>query len=239
MKPVIRAFLIAAVTTIAAVAQQDTNPPPAESQSPGIQVGDQSNEERIEFLIDLGSAYFSENDPASAITAYERILQIDPTNKQARYMSSYAYIASKQYAKAEEKLISLIEEFPEDADVKNNLAWLYATAEDPEFRHGQKAIQLAQEAMILTPNDHHVWSTLAETYYSTGQYEKAFRAISHMMSLAQRYRSNLTQEMVNSYNEQFRKCKRSLDIENAFQGDEEEPPESPLSVDENTQEQQD
>lgn len=222
MKPFARAFFTAAFTTISAVAQQDTNPPPAESQSPGLQVEDQTEEDRIQFLLDLGTAYFSQNDTASAITAYERIFEIDPMNKQARYMSSYAYIAAKQYAKAEQMLTRLIEEYPEDFELKNNLAWLYATAEDPAFRDGQKAIELAQEAMIIAPNVHNVWSTLAEAYYSAGQYEKANRAIKHMVAVAQRYGSNMTKEMAENYNDQIRKYQRALNTEKALQGDEEE-----------------
>lgn len=239
MKLFTSAFLIAAFTTIIAVAQQDTNAPPAESESPELQVEDLSDNDRVLFLFDVASAYFREDDPASAITAYERLLEIDPMNKQARYMCSYAYIATKQYAKAEQMLTNLTEEFPEDPELKNNLAWLYATAEDPAFRHGQKAIELAQEAMVLTPNSHHVWSTLAEAYYSAGQYEKAYRAITHMVSLVMRYGSNMSKESIASYNEQVRKCKRSLDTEKALQGDEEEMLANPLSVDEDAQEQQD
>ena len=134
MNPFIRAFMIAVFTTISARAQQETNPPPADFQSQEVPIEKQPEEDRIQFLLEVGSVYFSEEDPTSAITAFERILEIDPMNRQARYMSSYAYIATKQYAKAEQVLTSLIEEFPEDFALKNNLAWLYATAEDPAFR---------------------------------------------------------------------------------------------------------
>ena len=239
MNPFIRAFMVAAFTTISARAQQDTNPPPADFQSQEVPTEKQPEEDRIQFLLEVGSVYFSEEDPTSAITAFERILEIDPLNRQARYMSSYAYIATKQYAKAEQGLTSLIEEFPDDFALKNNLAWLYATAEEPAFRNGKKAVELAQEAMIIAPNDYNVWSTLAEAYYSTGQYEKADRAITHMTFLAVRYGSNISQETVESYKQQMRKYKRSLSTEKVLKADEEETSSTSPSVDEDAQEQQD
>lgn len=240
MKPLLTAFFIVAFSAISAVAQQATNPPPAEMQIQEFHAEDQTEEERVQFLLDLGSAYLAENDPASAITAYERILEIDPMHAETRFLSSTVYIAAKQYAKAERMLKSLMEEYPDDFQTKNNLAWLYATAEDPAFRDGEKAIELAQEAMIIAPNIHNVWSTLAEAYYCTGQYGKAYRAMNHMSSLVKTYNVNISQETAGSYFQQIRKYERSLETEKALKGDEEE--ESPTtapSVDEDAQEQQD
>jgi predicted Zn-dependent protease len=237
MKPVTGILCITAFAAIAAAAQEETNLPPAEVESPNIQVEDLSEEERIDFLLDVAEAYIGENDAESAITTYERILENDPMNRKARYLVSTLYITTKQYRKAEQLLTDLIEEYPEDFQLKNNLPWQYATAEDPAFRDGEKAIELAQEAMVFAPSDHHVWSTLAEAYYSAGQYEKANRAINHMLALGQRYGSDITEEMAEGYNKQIRKCRRALATERAFADDEEE--ESPISVDEDAQEQQD
>lgn len=234
MKSTTLSIFIVLITTISAVAQQATNQVDAESQSLGLQVVDQPDEDRIQLLLDLGSVYFSDGDLESAITAYERVLEIDPMNKQARVTMVLACIATKQYAKAEQMLNGLIEDYPEDADHKNNLAWMYATAEDPAFRKGEKAIELAQEAMVINPYDYHVWSTLAEAYYAAGEYEKAYRAINQMLALAKRYGSDITEGQAKGYVEQVRKCKRALDTEKALQGDEEEEPSSP-SVDEDAQ----
>ncbi|HSR87424.1 MAG TPA: tetratricopeptide repeat protein [Pontiella sp.] len=237
MKSDLRILFIAAFAAVSAVAQQDTNLPPAEAQSPDIQVESLSEEDRIQFLLDVAQAYIGETDGESAITTYERILEIDPVNNEARYLLSTLYITTKQYAKAEQMLTGLIEEYPDNFQLKNNLAWQYATAEDPAFRDGQKAIELAQEAMILAPTDHHVWSTLAEAYYSTGQYEKAYRAINQMLALGQRYGSDITPEMAEGYNKQISKCRRALATEKAFEEDETDPPSTTPSVDKDAQEQ--
>ncbi len=200
----------------------------------GLQIGTRTDQERIDFLQQVASAYFDEKEYDQAISAYERILDIDPSNKEARFIIGHVYITAKQYGKAEAVLKQLIEEYPEDFQLKNNLAWLYATAEDPAFRDGEEAIKLAQEAMVLAPNDHHIWSTLSEAYYVTGQYEKAYRAIEHMAKLAMRYGGkNITKETVDGYNEQIMKCKRAWDSEKALKGEDEpgeSEPESPAAA---------
>ncbi|NNJ69781.1 MAG: tetratricopeptide repeat protein [Kiritimatiellales bacterium] len=188
----------------------------------GLQIAERTDEERIDFLLEVATAYFSEGDHESAINAYERVLEIDPLNLQARFIIGHSYIRVHQYAKAEKMLTQLIEDFPEDFKLRNNLAWLYATATDPAFRDGQKAIRLAREAMVLAPYDHHVWSTLAEAYYTTGQYEKAYQTILHMASLAVKYGDNITKQSVAGYNEQIRKCKRAWDTQKMISGEDAE-----------------
>jgi tetratricopeptide (TPR) repeat protein len=185
----------------------------------GLQIEQRTDQERIDFLLQVASAYVAEEDNEAAISVYERILEIDPTNKVARYVIGHVYIEAKQYALAESTLSKMIEEYPDEFQLKNNLAWLYATAEDPSFRNGKMAIQLAQEAMVIAPYDHHVWSTLSEAYYVTGQYEKAYRAIEQMKMLAIRFGKNLTPEMVEEYTEQIQKCQRAWDSEKALKGE--------------------
>ena len=215
----IRLITILAMAAAVAPAQENTTEPDSTS---GLQISTRTNEERCEFLHQVANAYFKEDDFDSAINAYERILEIDPSNQQARYIIGHVYISAKEYKKAEAQLTSLVADFPDDFKLKNNLAWLYATAEDPNFRDGQKAVTVAQEAMVLAPNDHHVWSTLAEAHYVSGDYEEAYRAIKHMAALASRYGTDITEESVDSYNEQIRKCKRAWDTQKMLDGDDEE-----------------
>ncbi|VGO17377.1 hypothetical protein PDESU_05973 [Pontiella desulfatans] len=206
---------MAALLSTGALAQQTNTPS-------GLQLDSKTDEERIAFLLNVASAYFAEDDFDSAISAYERILEIDPMHQESRYIVGHVYINAKQYGKAEKILSELVKDYPEDFKLKNNLAWLYATAEDPSFRDGQKAIVLAQDAMVLAPDDHHVWSTLAEAYYITGQYEKAYRAIKQMASLAAAHGQGVTKEQVDNYNEQIRKCKRAWDTQKMIEGREDE-----------------
>ena len=212
-------LMLCMLASLAVQAQEETattNAEEAVAATGGLLIDSRTDQERIDLLLGVASVYFKEKDYKSAVDAYERILEIDPLNKEARFIAGHVYINAKQYGKAEAMLKALIEEYPDDFQLKNNLAWLYATAEDPAYRNGEKAVRMAQEAMVLAPIDHHVWSTLSEAYYVSGQYEKAYRAIMHMASLATRYSGGITKEMVADYNEQIQKCKRAWDSEKAL-----------------------
>ncbi len=184
----------------------------------GLQLSTRTDEERCAFLLSVAKAYTKESDFEATVQTYERVLKIDPNQKEARYFIALAYIETKEYVKSETKIMSLMKDFPDDFRLKNNLAWLYATAEDLSFRDAKKAVQIAQEAMMMAPKDHHVWSTLSEAHYAAGEYEKAYRDITHMAALAANYATDITPEMVENYNEQIRKCKRAWETKKLLEG---------------------
>jgi len=188
----------------------------AQNKSPdtGVILKDKSGrtpEERVRFLLNVGRAYLAEEDLERAQNAFERALAIAPDKVETQFILGQVYITVKKYKEAEELLTGLIKQRPDDFRLWNNLAWLYATAEDPAYRNGEKAVRYAQEAMVLQPYDYHVWSTLAEAYYVLGKYEKANRAIQHMATLVTQYAKNITKKEIDEYNAQIRKCRRALE----------------------------
>ena len=62
-------------------------------------------------------------------------------------------------------------------------------------------------ALLSQPGSYHVWSTLAEGYYVSGEYEKAFRASEQALRLGSEKKA--TQENLMAYKEQLRKCMRA------------------------------
>jgi len=56
---------------------------------------------------------------------------------------------------------------PENPQVLNNLAWLYATSEDESIRRPARALSLALRAETLDPSPH-ILDTLAECYFVNG-----------------------------------------------------------------------
>ena len=219
MNYISNSLLVCVLTLSATFAQEENTSSNAPVSSLQLSVT-RTQEKRIVFLLEVAGAYTTEGDAPSAIDAYERILKIDPKHQQARTLLSHVYIGTKEYQKAEALLLSLLEEYPDDFTLLNNLAWVYATADDPTIRNGQKALKLAQEAMLIAPNDYHIWSTLSEAHYVLGDYEKAFRAIEHMSRLAIRYGKGISKESVKAFNEQIKKCKRAMDTANAMKDDE-------------------
>jgi len=222
MKNTAKALLLCSASLTLASAQEATNQPASspDTTTSSLEISKTlTKAERVDFLLEVANAYITEKDYASAVEVYERILKIDPQHARTRYIVAHIYIRAKQYKKAEEMLLALVKENSDDFKLLNNLAWLYATAEDPSIRDGRKAIRYAQEAMVLAPNDYHVWSTLSEAYYVSGDYEKAYRAIEQMAGLAALYGQDLTKESIEEYNEQIRKCKRSMDTAKVLKGE--------------------
>ena len=73
---------------------------------------------------------------------------------------------------------------PDNAEVLNNLAWVYATCEDQQFRNPHRALAMATLAIRLE-NQPHIWDTLAESYYVNGMYTEAAKAGRMALELAQ------------------------------------------------------
>ena len=120
-----------------------------------------------------------------AVSAFNAVIEKSPGHPKARFGLGTVYIQLEQYTNALGVLEPMMQEAPQDYSLKNNVAWMYATAKDASVRDGKKAVALAQEAMILAPRDFHVWSTLAEGYYVLGQYDRAFRSAEEALRLAQ------------------------------------------------------
>ena len=83
----------------------------------------------------------------------------------------YSQNALAETAAAYERSLQLAPDAPQ---VLNNLAWLYATAEDENVRNPERALVLAKRAAALDPSPH-VLDTLAECYFVNGDTANALR----------------------------------------------------------------
>ncbi len=63
---------------------------------------------------------------------------------------------------------------PRDAQVLNNLAWLYVTTDVPSLRDPVQALELARQAVAIEPAAH-ILDTLAESYHANGHYQQAWQ----------------------------------------------------------------
>lgn len=144
-----------------------------------------------------------------AVAAFNAVLQKAPANAKARFGLGTMYIQMEQYTNALGVMEPMMLESPKDYSLKNNVAWLYATAKDSSIRNGKKAVALAQEALVLAPRDFHVWSTLAEGYYVLGQYDRAFRNAEEALRLAQL--AGADRPTLADYERQLQKSKRAAE----------------------------
>lgn len=159
-------------------------------------------------LVQRGYMAMNVNDMGKAVMLFEQALAENADDKDAKFGLGTAYIKLKRPKEAIEILDALYRKFPQDYHIINNLAWLYATAKDVTLRDGTQAIRLAQEALMIRPDDHHVWSTLAEAYYVSGTYERALRASTSAYEMAMR--QNLQGEQMQEYAVQVRKCRQAV-----------------------------
>ena len=77
---------------------------------------------------------------------------------------------------------------PDNAHALNNLAWLYATCEDPAHRNPQAALELARQALAVDRSAH-VLDTWAEALFINGRYEAALAAAREALAVARERRS--------------------------------------------------
>jgi tetratricopeptide (TPR) repeat protein len=135
------------------------------------------------------------------------VLAKEPKHRRARFELGTAYIQLERYREALDLIEPMIVEFPKDYFLKNNLSWLYATAKDPAIRDGAKAVRLAQDALFIAPGDFHVWSTLSEAYYISGDYTKAQRAAEEALRLATQ--SGMSGRALEEYRRQVTKSEKA------------------------------
>lgn len=84
-------------------------------------------------------------------------------------------IEARRYQDAERALLRAAELSPEDPNIQNNLAWLYATAPPPYFKP-DVSLRYAEKAAARNP-DPTVLDTLAEAYHVNGRNQEAVETI--------------------------------------------------------------
>lgn len=103
--------------------------------------------------------------------------ELPQISKNPRLYAVYGGLLLEQghYQQAESVLQKALQRAPKDADVMNNLAWLYATSPPPYFQP-RKALRLAERAANLESTPY-ILDTLAQAYYVNGRYHEALQTI--------------------------------------------------------------
>jgi len=86
------------------------------------------------------------------------------------------YQANKMFDEAVRTYNEILFIKPDNYTAMNNLAWLYATSEDPKLYKPERALALAEIAVKLSP-EAHILDTYAEALYRTRNVEGALAAI--------------------------------------------------------------
>jgi Zn-dependent protease with chaperone function len=111
-----------------------------------------------------------------------REIKRNPTNPGLYSMLGSIYYQNKAYVEAVEAYERSLQLAPRDPETLNNLAWLYATCEDPQCREPIKALVYARHAAAMKPAPY-ILDTLAESYYVNGLHEKATMTIKQALAM--------------------------------------------------------
>jgi tetratricopeptide (TPR) repeat protein len=167
--------------------------------------------EELPWLAKLRAAHqhMSAGEHALALPLFEEFLQQFPQHAPTRVTYADCLFALGRYESAEQTYIDFLRDFPMHYQALNNLAWLYATTtQDPQFFRPDESLVLARKALLVSPESHHVWSTLSQAYYALRQYEEAAKAAETALVIAQRTRAGTGIEV--NYLLHIEKCRAAL-----------------------------
>jgi len=140
---------------------------------------------------------------------FEKIIQHElqktPDNPDLYRMLGDLYYGRQDYEMTIRAYEHALKIRPDNPEVLNNLAWLFATCDNPDYRNPQQALILAQKAATLS-SEAHIMDTLAESYYINGKYTEAVLAAGRALKLA---RTNLSyyEDQLEKFSEAERKSK--------------------------------
>lgn len=152
-----------------------------------------------------------------AVEHYEAFLRAVPASgEEARRIAAACSTLGQRYSETGREKEALdryehgLRADPNNVLLWNNIAWLYATAKDPQIRNPQKALEYGQKAVQATPEEApeapSYLDTLAEAYYLHGQYNDAIEI--EKKAIALRPGDKFLQEQLKKFEEAKRAKKQ-------------------------------
>ncbi len=118
-----------------------------------------------------------------AIACYERATKLDPAYHTALARRAEVHFRRGDWQNVMKDLERLQSLRPQDADLKNALAWTLCTCPDLRYRDYSRSVDLARKAVSLAPNGGSFWNTLAVALYRTDDWAASREAILKSIAL--------------------------------------------------------
>jgi tetratricopeptide (TPR) repeat protein len=113
-------------------------------------------------------------DPAGALADFTEAIKLNPDHPLAYNLRAGLHYSQRRYAKAIADHLAALQRDPQDAGTFNQLAWIWATAPDPDVRNGARAKECATRAVELTEKgDPSYMDTLAAACAEVGEFDEA------------------------------------------------------------------
>ncbi len=136
-------------------------------------------------LMNYGNLLTQQQRYAAAIVYYRRARNLAPTNAAIHLNLGTALLKSGRPRAAISAYRLAVREDPQLAVAKTQLAWVLATTEDGNLRHGAEAVRLAEEVKSELGEKHaRLLDVLAAAYAEVGRFDDACRMTSIGIGLA-------------------------------------------------------
>src|SRR5438876_6588550 len=153
----------------------------------------------------LGRALATKQKIDSAIFHFQKALSIQPDYIAASNDLGVLFASKGEIKEAIAAWQQSLSFDPENADAANNIAWVRATAADPDLRDGREALELAQRALRSGGENPVALRTLAAAQAENGQFAEAIATCRRGEELAQKNGDRAMAESLHSCAESFRR----------------------------------
>ncbi len=104
-----------------------------------------------------------------------RAVELDPASFGLRYRLALTQQMLGETQEALENYEAVLRLRPAERGALNNIAWIYATHPDPQFRNGAKAVDLLRPLAVAEDCDADLLDTLAAAYAEAGRFDDALQ----------------------------------------------------------------
>jgi cytochrome c-type biogenesis protein CcmH/NrfG len=153
----------------------------------------------------LGRALAAKQKTDPAIFHFQKALSIQPDNIGASNDLGMMFASKGEIREAISAWQQSLSFDPDNADAANNIAWVRATAADPDLRDGREALELAQRALRSGGENPVALRTLAAAQAENGQFAEATATCRRGEELAQKNGDRAMAESLHNCAESFRR----------------------------------
>ena len=153
----------------------------------------------------LGRALAAKQKTDTAIFHFQKALGIQPDYIGASNDLGVLFASKGEIKEAIAAWEQSLSFDPDNADAANNIAWVCATAADPDLRDGRQALELAQRALRAGGENPVVLRTLAAAQAENGQFAEAVATCQRGEELALRSGDSAMVQSLRNCAESFRR----------------------------------
>ncbi len=114
---------------------------------------------------------------------YRKAIELKPDNAAACRNLVRVYCVKANARKRSQSVARRSNSEPNNAKSYNILAWILATATETKDRDPGRAVELAQKAVELAPQDADFWNTLGVAQYRAGDWQATIAGLKKSMDL--------------------------------------------------------